>query len=66
MAKIKKIIYNEQISSSAQNVVLNITGDADALFSVSVVRSSDSRNYNFDSATFVTTKTSQNRLENLL
>ena len=65
MAKIKKIIYNEQINSSAQNVVLNVTGDEDALFSVSVVRSSDSKNYNFDSATFVTTTTSQNRLENL-
>ena len=65
MAKIKEIIYNEQINSSAQNIVLNVTGDADALFSVSVVRSSDSKNYNFDSATFVTTTTSQNRLENL-
>ena len=65
MAKIKNIIYNDQINSSAQNIVLNVTGDADALFSVSVVRSSDSRNYNFDSATFVTTTTSQNRLENL-
>jgi|9_EtaG_2_1085328.scaffolds.fasta_scaffold00873_2 hypothetical protein len=65
MAKIKQIIYNEQINSSAQNIVLNVTGDQDALFSVSVVRSSDSKNYNFDSATFVATTTSQNRLENL-
>jgi hypothetical protein len=52
------------LKAAAANLPIQVVGDAGAVFSVQVTRSSDSRFYDFTTKTFVAATTSQSRLKN--
>jgi hypothetical protein len=57
-------INNTTLRTGATNLPIQVVGDSDAIFSVQVTRSSDSRFYDFKTRTFAATVTSQSRLIN--
>ena len=57
-------IDNKTLRAGAANLSVQVVGDAGAVFSVQVTRSSDSRFYDFVTKTFVAATTSQSRLKN--
>jgi len=65
MALIKQVnISNTRLRAGATNLPIQVIGDAGAIFSAQVTRSSDSRYYNFTTKTFLAATTSQSRLKN--
>ena len=65
MALIKHVnISNTRLRAGATNLPIQVIGDAGAIFSAQVTRSSDSRYYNFTTKTFLAATTSQSRLKN--
>lgn len=57
-------INNATLRTGATDLPIKVIGDANAIFSVQVTRSSDSRFYDFKTKTFAATVTSQSRLIN--
>jgi len=57
-------ISNTRLKTGATNLPTQVVGDAGAIFSAQVTRSSDSRYYNFTTKTFLAATTSQSRLKN--
>ena len=57
-------INNTTLKTGATSLPVQVTGDGDAIFSVQVTRSSDSRFYDFKTKTFAAATTSQSRLKN--
>jgi len=57
-------INNRTLKTGATSLPVQVTGDGDAIFSVQVTRSSDSRFYDFKTKTFAAATTSQSRLKN--
>jgi len=57
-------INNTRLKTGATNLPIQAVGDSDAVFSVQVTRSSDSRFYDFKTKTFAAATTSQSRLKN--
>ena len=58
------VLYKSEINSSAQNFQIKVIGDTDAIFSMTITRSSDSRNYDFTTDAFEARVTSKSRLKN--
>tara|TARA_R110000824_G_scaffold151910_1_gene322974 strand:+ start:1521 stop:2768 length:1248 start_codon:yes stop_codon:yes gene_type:complete len=57
-------INNTTLRTGATSLPVQVVGDSDAIFSVQVTRSSDSRFYDFTTETFAAATTSQSRLKN--
>ena len=57
-------ISDTTLRTGATNLPIQVVGDAGAVFSAQVTRSSDSRYYNFTTKTFLAATTSQSRLKN--
>ena len=57
-------INNITLRTGATSLPVQVVGDSDAIFSVQVTRSSDSRFYDFKTKTFAAATTSQSRLKN--
>jgi hypothetical protein len=57
-------INNTRLKTGATNLPVRVIGDSDAIFSVQVTRSSDSRFYDFTTRIFEAATTSQSRLKN--
>jgi hypothetical protein len=61
---ITSIYAKESITPEAQSLPIQINGDTNAVYSMTITRSSDGRSYNFTSKTFASTVTSESRLKN--
>ena len=61
---ITSIYAKENITPEAQSLPIQINGDTNAVYSMTITRSSDGRSYNFTSKTFASTVTSESRLKN--
>ena len=57
-------ISKKVLEAIASTLSMQVVGDSDAIFHVTVTRSSDGRSYNFETNTFPATVTSKSRLKN--
>ena len=63
---IQEFIFNKtSLTAKAQSILLNVKGSKDATFSLTITRTSDNRNYNFETNGFEAAITAKSRAKNL-